>query len=170
LDALKAQIYNIGWSESKYIPELFTFSLKELKNWIDLILKSEIETQFNPKAITYDSIDDENFKTYVFFEEIWYIIIPQILINIKQYTDDTKKAIEIIISENKLVLTNKKFKEKIASEKRERQSKSKGLDLCKNITRTLNGSNNLYFHLNINEDIDFFKVEINLEKYENINN
>lgn len=170
LDALKAQIYNIGWSESKYIPELFTFSLNELKNWIDLILKSEIETQFNPKAISYISIDDGNLKTYVFFEEIWYIIIPQILINIKQYTDDTKEAVEILISENKLVLINKKFKEKIASEKRERQSKSKGLDLCKNITRTLNGSNNLYFHLNINEDEEFFKVEINLEKYENINN
>lgn len=123
-------------------------SLKNLKEYIDMIFRSNLGNPYNEAMIHYEV--DENSDIYI--PDIFYdVIIFQLIINIKQYSTYEDNNVQISLQNRShvtIILKNKINLNRLP----ENNDGGMGLILCENITRNLNKLNNLECNFNYERD------------------
>lgn len=168
VDALATQLDSIDDDKLDDKPEEYT--LGQIKERIDLILKSDLEKRFVANCFTINFPDDleQTFKIPLVIIDV---ILTQILINLKRYTHPINKQVDITYkvdsesSFNYLILTNKMDKNRVALSKSNNRKKG-GQELCDKIIRRLysispNSSTNKYLEFGeLNKD--YYRVKLKI--------
>ena len=134
LNCVFAQINSI---DKDRLNESINKNAEELTRLIELIFNSKIEKNIFEKStynIDIKSIGKENI---LFYYPVWYIIIPQIILNIKRYSYNKKNQIKIYSKGNFIYFENIINNNAVLQSKNNTSRKKQGIELCKKIIKDI---------------------------------
>lgn len=136
-------------------------SFKDIKNYIDLIFNSKLAQKYYDSEIVHYIIQDDSVICHI-PDSFYRIIIPQLIINIKQYSTFKKDSVKISLKceNNKFIFI---FENNIHLKRLPEESKAgRGLLLCDDIVHNFMGNTEFECHFYYENDVknNIFKVEL----------
>lgn len=156
LNCVFAQINSIDAVQAQNTIEI---NYIELKKFLVLLFNSHTESNFNIES--YKIILNSMPNTTIHYP-VWYIIIPQIIYNIKKYTRNINGQIEIYYSEGYLYFEN--IVNVDATLNVDKTRKSQGIDLCKKLIKLIYGcvDNEVDKYLNFKLEKNKYNVKLKI--------